>query len=96
MNDTITDALIELSTHPVGFAEAATLFLCRDGATAPVISERTSNDMKTVRGRLQSLLRKKLVKSGEFAPTGHVRYFPTPAGLRIIEAVTPPTNETAR
>lgn len=87
MNDLIT-ALIALSKHRVGVKEAAILLLCSGGRNTPDLAEATGDDISEIRGRLQSLVRKKLVVSKDYSPSGHVNYHPTPDGLRIIEATT--------
>lgn len=91
MQALITNALIVLSKHRVGVKECAVLFICRNGATVKEIAELTGDDGLNISSRITHLKRKHFIGEPVYDPDGKARYFPTPAGHRVIEAATTTT-----
>lgn len=77
-----TTALIRLSRHRVGIAEAATLFTIAEGATGQQVAKATSVTPDLAKARLRVLRGKRLVEMEE-RPEANI-YRPSSRGMSII------------
>ena len=78
-----TTALIRLSRHKIGVAEAVTLFMLTDGVTSDTVARTLKIGKGIAKGRI-GILRKKKYAVGVWQPDGTVRYFPTERGRKLI------------